>query len=83
MVSVRDSMAAISRLRGGTRPHLSGAAERLVVTGNERRCNPAQRREASVESAFAGVLVAYGGSGGARQIGDPNGLLSVQVQQPL
>ena len=58
MVSVRDSKAARSRLRGGTRPHLSGAAERLVVTGNERRRNPAQRREARVESAFAAVLVA-------------------------
>ena len=55
---MRDSKSAISRLRGGARPHLSGAAERLVVTGNERRRNPAQRREARVEAAFAAVLVA-------------------------
>jgi len=55
---VRHSKSAMSRLRGGTRPHLSGAAERLVVTGNERRRNPAQRREARVEAAFAAALVA-------------------------
>ena len=58
MVSVRDSKSVLARLRGGSRPRLSGAAERLVVTGNERRRNPAERREASVEAAFGVALVA-------------------------
>lgn len=58
MVSVRDPKSALSRLRGSARPRLSGAAERLVITGNERRRNPAQRREAYVEAAFAITLVA-------------------------
>ena len=55
---MRHSKSAMSRLRGGIRPHLSGTAERLVVTGNERRRNPAQSREARVEAAFAAALVA-------------------------
>jgi len=58
MVSVRDPKAALSRLRGSAQPRLSGAAERLVVTANERRRNPAERREAHVEAAFAAGLVA-------------------------
>ncbi|HEV2776747.1 MAG TPA: HD-GYP domain-containing protein [Solirubrobacteraceae bacterium] len=57
-MSVRDTKSAISRLRGTAGPHLSGAAERLVVAGNERRGNPAQRREAIVEASFASALVA-------------------------
>jgi putative nucleotidyltransferase with HDIG domain len=56
-VSVRDPTSAWSRLRRSARPGLSGAAERLVVTGNERRRNPAERREAFVEATFAIVLV--------------------------
>ncbi len=48
----------MARLRGGVQPHLSGAAERLVVTGNQRRRSPSERREAFVEAAFAVVFVA-------------------------
>ena len=55
---MRDTKSAISRLRDGARPRLSGAAQRLVVAGNERRQNPAERREALVEAAFAIALVA-------------------------
>ncbi len=51
-------MAALARLRGGFQPRLSGAAERLVVTGNERRRSPGKRREALVETGFAIALVA-------------------------
>ena len=58
LVSVRDPKSALARLRGGVQPRLSGAAERLVVTGNERRRNPAERREAHVEAGFAAALVA-------------------------
>jgi putative nucleotidyltransferase with HDIG domain len=58
LVSVRDPKSALARLRGGAQPRLSGAAERLVVAGNERRRNPAERRESHVEATFAAVLVA-------------------------
>jgi putative nucleotidyltransferase with HDIG domain len=56
-VRMRDLHAALSRLRGSAKPRLSGAAERLVVTGNERRRNPGERREAFVEASFALALV--------------------------
>jgi hypothetical protein len=55
-------MPGLSRLRGSAKPHLTGAAERLVVVGRERRRNPAERREAIVETgcalAFLAVAVA-------------------------
>lgn len=54
----RRHMPAIARLRGAAKPHLSGAAERLVVVGNERRRNPAERREAIVETVVALVFLA-------------------------
>jgi putative nucleotidyltransferase with HDIG domain len=54
---MRDLHAVLSRLRGSAKPRLSGAAERLVVTGNERRRNPGERREALVEASFAVALV--------------------------
>jgi putative nucleotidyltransferase with HDIG domain len=55
---VRDHKPAkLSRLRGASKPHLTGAAERLVVAGNERRRNPAERREALVEAASALLFV--------------------------
>jgi putative nucleotidyltransferase with HDIG domain len=57
VVGVRDKNPAMSRLRGNATPRLSGAAERLVVTGNERRRHPAERREAVVEAWFAIALV--------------------------
>ncbi|MBA3747672.1 MAG: HD-GYP domain-containing protein [Solirubrobacterales bacterium] len=57
-MSVRDPKSAMSRLRGSAQPRLSGAAERLVVSSNERRRNPAERREAHVEALFAVALVA-------------------------
>ena len=57
-VSVRDRKSAISRFRGAAGPRLSGTAQRLVVAGNERRLNPAERREARAEAAFAIGLVA-------------------------
>ena len=52
-VSLRDHMPSVSRLRGSAKPHLSGAAERLHVVGNEARRNHAERREACVEAASA------------------------------
>jgi putative nucleotidyltransferase with HDIG domain len=50
--------ARLSRLRGASKPHLTGAAELLVVAGNERRRNPAERREAFVEAASALLFLA-------------------------
>ena len=50
--------ASISRLRGASKPHLTSAAERLVVEGNQRRRAPAERREAIVEAAFAVAFLA-------------------------
>jgi putative nucleotidyltransferase with HDIG domain len=57
-VSERDTKSAFSRLRDGAGPRLSGPAQRLLVAGNERRQNPAERREAIVEAGFAIALVA-------------------------
>ncbi len=56
-MNVRNLMPGIARLRGAAKPHLTGAAERLVVVGNERRHNPAERREARVEAASAALFV--------------------------
>jgi putative nucleotidyltransferase with HDIG domain len=56
-VNLRRDKPAFSRLRAAT-PHLSGAAERLVVAGNERRRNPAERRELRVEAVGAFLFVA-------------------------
>lgn len=56
-MNLRRHMPAVARLRGAAQPHLSGAAERLVVVGNERRRNPAERREARVEAACASLFV--------------------------
>lgn len=50
-------MPSVSRLRGSAKPHLSGAAERLVVVGNEARRNPADRREFRVEAASSLLLL--------------------------
>jgi putative nucleotidyltransferase with HDIG domain len=56
---VRDHKpAAFSRIRGDSKPHLTGAAERLVVVGNERRRSPAESRESFVETAFALAFIA-------------------------
>ncbi len=58
-VTVREHKpASISRLRGASKPHLTSAAERLVVEGNQRRRAPAERREAIVEAAFAVAFLA-------------------------
>jgi putative nucleotidyltransferase with HDIG domain len=58
-VSVREHKpASISRLRGASKPHLTSAAERLVVVGNEARRAPAQRREALVEAGSALAFLA-------------------------
>ena len=57
-MSERDTRSAFSRLRDGAGPRLSGPAQRLLVAGNERRQNPAERREALVEAGFAIALVA-------------------------
>gem|GEM_PF-340397 len=55
-----DKPATLSRLRGGSKPHLTGAAERLMSDRRERRRAHAARREARVEtcSLFAFLLVA-------------------------
>jgi putative nucleotidyltransferase with HDIG domain len=61
-VTARDYMPGLSRLRGSAKPHLTGAAERLHLVGNERRRKPAERREAIVETgcalAFLAVAIA-------------------------
>ncbi|HVF77567.1 MAG TPA: HD domain-containing phosphohydrolase, partial [Solirubrobacteraceae bacterium] len=57
-MTVRDHMPGLSRLRGSAKPHLTGAAERLHVVGNERRRNPAERREAIVETGCALTFLA-------------------------
>ncbi|HEX4344144.1 MAG TPA: HD-GYP domain-containing protein [Solirubrobacteraceae bacterium] len=57
-MSVRDHKpAAISRLRGASKPHLTGAAERLLADRRERQSAPAVRREAVVETGFALAFV--------------------------
>ena len=56
-MNLRVHMLAVSRLRGSAKPHLSEAAERLVVVGNEARRNPAERREFRVETASAFLFV--------------------------
>jgi len=52
-VTVNDHMPALSRLRGSAKPHLSGAAERLMADRHERRARHAARRELIVEAASA------------------------------
>jgi len=49
---------AISRLRGSAKPHLSGAAERLMAERHERRSRHAARRETLVEAASATLFIA-------------------------
>ena len=44
-----DHKPAFARLRGSSKPHLSHAAERLVVVGNDRRRQPVPSRDALVE----------------------------------
>ncbi|MGH2899536.1 MAG: hypothetical protein ACRDMZ_12740, partial [Solirubrobacteraceae bacterium] len=56
-MNLRYRLPAIARLRGRTKPHLSGAAERLVVVGNEARRSPAEQRETRVEAASASLFV--------------------------
>ena len=58
-MNLRHYKPAIARLRGAAKPHLSGAAERLVVVGNERRSHPAERRETRVEAASACLFVIF------------------------
>ncbi|MDX6682654.1 MAG: hypothetical protein QOG94_2693, partial [Solirubrobacteraceae bacterium] len=56
-MNVSNHRPAFSRLRGGAKPHLSRAAERLVVVGNDRRCQPAAGRDALVELGSLFVLL--------------------------
>ncbi|MEA2155537.1 MAG: hypothetical protein QOE11_1677 [Solirubrobacteraceae bacterium] len=56
-MNVSNHMPAFSRLRGGAKPHLSRAAERLVVVGNDRREQPAASRDAVVEVSSLVVLL--------------------------
>jgi putative nucleotidyltransferase with HDIG domain len=55
-----DKPATTPRLRGDSKPHLTGAAERLMADRRDRRRAPAARREALVETgcALAFLLVA-------------------------
>jgi putative nucleotidyltransferase with HDIG domain len=57
-----DKPATLPRLRGDSKPHLTGAAERLMADRRERRRAPAARREALVETgcALAFLVVAVG-----------------------
>ncbi len=58
-MSVRDNKpAAIARLRGDSKPHLSGAAERLMADRFERQRAPAAIREAVVEAGCAVIFLA-------------------------
>ena len=50
-------MPSVPRPRTSAKPHLSGAAERLVVVGNEARRHPADRRELGVEAASTLLLL--------------------------
>jgi putative nucleotidyltransferase with HDIG domain len=52
-VTVGDHKAPMSRLARAVKPHLSGAAERLMADRHERRSGPAARREARVEAGSA------------------------------
>jgi putative nucleotidyltransferase with HDIG domain len=62
-------MSSVSKFRETTKPHLSGAAERLMAERHERRKRRAARREALVEAAsavaFVAVAVALPGFSGA------------------
>ena len=53
-------MPAMTRLRGAAKPHLSGAAERLMAERRERQRQRAARREATVEAVFTIAVVAIG-----------------------
>ena len=53
-----DQPATTSRLRVATKPHLTGAAERLIAGQRERSRDPVPRREWLVESIFAVALLA-------------------------
>ncbi|MDX6676485.1 MAG: hypothetical protein QOE31_537 [Solirubrobacteraceae bacterium] len=56
---MRDNKpAAISRLRGDSKPHLTGAAERLMADRFERQRAPAATREGIVEAGCALVFLA-------------------------
>ena len=57
-MNVREQRPAVPRLRGSAKPHLSGAAERLVAVANERRHQHPARREAIVEAGFAAAALA-------------------------
>ncbi len=57
-MNVRDHMPALSRLRGSAKPHLSSAAERLVVVGKNRRRQPVASRDALVEVSSLLMLLA-------------------------
>ena len=53
-----DQPPRTSRLRVATKPHLTGAAERLIAGQRERSRDPVRRREWLVESVFAIALLA-------------------------
>jgi putative nucleotidyltransferase with HDIG domain len=59
-VFLLDDMPAISRLRGTSKPHLTGSAERLMAERHERQRQRVVRREAFVEigAAVAFLIVA-------------------------
>jgi putative nucleotidyltransferase with HDIG domain len=57
---VRDHKPApISRLRGTSKPHLTGAAERLMADRHTRQGQHAQRREALVEACSLVALTLF------------------------
>ncbi|MEY2515050.1 MAG: hypothetical protein QOJ89_2408 [bacterium] len=58
-MTVRDNKpATISRMRGASKPHLTGAAEKLLALRHERQSAPVERREALVEIGCALALLA-------------------------
>jgi putative nucleotidyltransferase with HDIG domain len=53
-------MPSVSRFRPAAKPHLSGAAERLMADRRERQRQRAAHREACVEASFAAAVLAIG-----------------------
>jgi putative nucleotidyltransferase with HDIG domain len=56
-VNVTDDKPAFARLRGSAKPHLIGAAERLMAVRHERQRQRAARREVLVEASSLLVLL--------------------------
>src|SRR4051794_34382634 len=73
-------MPAFSRMRDTTKPHLSGAATRLMAERHDRRKRRAARREALVEATSATLfLVAAIALPSAAGVAAPPALVTIAV----